>query len=75
MAAIGTCAADSNAMKKRRRATTKTKRSSAPKVRGRRDFSSTSAKKMALFKRERDEALEESLRRLRGSQSNQFVAG
>ena len=60
MAAIGTCAADSNAMKNRRRTTTKTKRSSAPKVRGRRNSSSTSAnKKMALFKRERDEALEQ----------------
>ena len=47
-------------MKKRRRTTTKTKRSSAPKVSGRRNFSNTGADtKIALLKRERDEALEQ----------------
>ncbi len=46
-------------MKNRRRTTTKTKRPSAPKVRGRRKPSRTNANtKMALLKRERDEALE-----------------
>ena len=60
MAIIGTRAADSDAMKNRRRTTTKTKRPSAPKVRGRRKPSSTNANtKIALLKRERDEALEQ----------------
>ena len=60
MAAMGTPAADSDAMKNRRRTTTKTKRPSAPKVRGRRNPSSTNANtKIALLKRERDEALEQ----------------
>jgi signal transduction histidine kinase/DnaJ-domain-containing protein 1 len=60
MAAIGTRAADSDAMKNRRRTTTKTKRTSAPKVRGRRKTSSTNANtENALLKRERDEALEQ----------------
>ena len=60
MAAMGTPAADSDAMKNRRRTTTKTKRPSAPKVRGRRKPSSTNANtKIALLKRERDEALEQ----------------
>ena len=60
MAAIGTRAADSDAMKNRRRTTTKTKRSSAPKVSGRRKPSDTNADaKIALLKRERDEALEQ----------------
>ena len=59
MAAIGTRAADSDAMKNRRRTTTKTKRPSAPKVSGRRNPSSANANtKIALLKRERDEALE-----------------
>jgi GAF domain-containing protein len=45
-------------MKNRRRTTTKAKRPSAPKVRGRRNPSSTDANaKNALLKRERDEAL------------------
>jgi signal transduction histidine kinase len=60
MAAIGTRAADSDAMKNRRRTTTKTKRPSAPKVRGRRNPSSTNANTLiALLKRERDEALDQ----------------
>jgi GAF domain-containing protein len=60
MAAMGTPAAASDAMKNRRRTTTKTKRPSAPKVRGRRNPSSTNANtKIALLKRERDEALEQ----------------
>ena len=60
MAAMGTPAADSDAMKNRRRTTTKTKRPSAPKVSGRRKPSSTNANtKIALLKRERDEALEQ----------------
>ena len=60
MAAIGTPAADSDAMKNRRRTTTKAKRPIAPKVSGRRKPSSTNADaKTALFKRERDEALEQ----------------
>ena len=60
MAAMGTRAADSDAMKNRRRTTTKTKRPSAPKVSGRRNPSSTNANtKIALLKRERDEALEQ----------------
>ena len=60
MAAIGTRAADSDAMKNRRRTTTKAKRPSAPKVRGRRKPSSTNANtKNALLKRERDESLEQ----------------
>ena len=60
MAAIGTPAADSDAMKNRRRTTTKPKRPSAPKVSRRRNPSSTNANtKIALLKRERDEALEQ----------------
>ena len=60
MAAMGTPAADSDAMKDRRRTTTKTKRASGPKVSGRRKPSSTNADtKIALLKRERDEALEQ----------------
>ena len=59
MAAMGTHVANSDAMKNRRRTTTKAKRPSAPKVRGRRNPSSTNANtKNALLKRERDEALE-----------------
>ena len=60
MAAMGTPAADSDAMKDRRRSTTKTKRPAAPKVSGRRNTSGTSANtKIALLERERDEALEQ----------------
>ena len=60
MAAMGTPAANSDAMKNRRRPTTKTKRPSAPKAMGRRKTSSIDAStKIALFKRERDEALEQ----------------
>ena len=60
MAAIGTRAADSDAMKNRRLTTSKTKRPSAPKVSGRRKPSSTNGDtKNALLKRERDEALEQ----------------
>ena len=60
MAAMGVPAAFSDAMKNRRRTTTKAKRPSAPKVRGRRKPSSTKANtKIALLKRERDEALEQ----------------
>ena len=60
MAARGTPAADSDAMKIRRRTTTKTKRPAAPKVRGRRKPSSTNADAtIALLKRERDELLEQ----------------
>ena len=59
MAAMGTRAADSDAMKNRRR-TTKTKRPSAQKVSGRRNPSGTNSNtKIALLKRERDEALEQ----------------
>ena len=60
MAAMGTPAADSDAMKNRRRTTTKTKRPGAPKVSGHRKPSGTNANtKIALLKRERDEALEQ----------------
>ena len=60
MAAIGTCAADSYAMKNRRRTKTKAKRPSASNVSGRRNPSSTNANtKIALLKRERDEAIEQ----------------
>ena len=60
MAAIGTPAGDCVAMKNRRHTKIKTKRPSAPKVRGRRKPSSTNADtKIALLKRERDEALEQ----------------
>ena len=60
MAAMGTPAADSDAMKNRRRTTTKTKRPGAPKVSGRRNPSSTSANtKNTLLTRERDELLEQ----------------
>jgi len=57
---MGTCAADSDAMKNRRRTTTKAKRPGAPKVRGRRNPSSINANtKNALLERERDELLEQ----------------
>ena len=60
MAAMGTPAADSDAMKNRRRTTTKTKRPSAPKVSGRRKtFTSNADAEIALLKRERDEASEQ----------------
>jgi GAF domain-containing protein len=60
MAAEGTREADSDAMKNRRRTTTKTKRPSAPKVSLRRKPSSINADtKIALLQRERDEALEQ----------------
>ena len=56
---MGTPAADSDAMKNRRRTVTKTKRP-APKVSGRRKPSSTNVNtKNGLLKRERDEALEQ----------------
>ncbi len=56
---MGTPAADSDAMKNRRRTTTKPKRPGAPKPSGRRKPSSTDANtKNALLIRERDEALE-----------------
>ena len=59
MAAMGTRAADSDAMKNRRRTTIKATHPSAPKVSGRRKPSSTNVNtKIALLKRERDEALE-----------------
>jgi GAF domain-containing protein len=57
---MGTPAADSDAMKNRRRTRTKSKRPSAQKVSGRRKPSSTDADaKIALLRRERDEALEQ----------------
>jgi signal transduction histidine kinase len=57
---MGTRAADSDAMKNRRRTTKKTQRPSAPKVSGRRKPSNTNANtKNALLERERDEALEQ----------------
>ncbi len=60
MAAMGTPAADIDAMKNRRRTTTKTKRPSAPKVSRRRMPSGTNAStEIALLKRERDEAIEQ----------------
>ena len=60
MAAMGMPAAVSDAMKNRRRTTTKSKRPSAPRVRGRRKPSRTNADtKIALLKHERDEALEQ----------------
>ena len=60
MASTGTRAADSDAMKNRRRTTTKPKRPSAPKVSVRRNPSCTNDKTtIALLKRERDEALEQ----------------
>ena len=60
MAAIGTLATGSDAMKNRRRTTTKIKRPSAPKVSAGRKPSSTNGNtKIALLKRERDEALEQ----------------
>ena len=60
MAAMGTPAADGEAMKDRRRTPTKTKRPSAPKARGRRKTSSSNADaEIALLKRERDEASEQ----------------
>jgi hypothetical protein len=59
MAAMGTRAADSDAMKNRRRTTTRTKRST-PKVSGRRKPSSSHVNtKIALLTRERDEALKQ----------------
>ena len=58
--ALGTRAVDSDAMKNRRRTTIKTKRPSAPKVRGRRKTSSSNANaKIELLERERDELLEQ----------------
>ena len=58
MAAIGARAADSNAMKNRRRTTTRTKRPRARKVLRRRISSEANLhKKVALLTRERDEAL------------------
>jgi GAF domain-containing protein len=60
MAAMGMPATVSDAMKNRRRTTTKAKRPSAPKVRGRRKPSRTNGDtKIALLERERDEALEQ----------------
>ena len=57
---MGAPAANGDAMKNRRRTTTKVKRPSAPKARGRRNPSITDANtKIALLKRERDEALEQ----------------
>src|SRR3984957_2768235 len=57
---MGTPAADSDAMKNRRRTTTKTKRPGAPKVSGHRKSSGATANtRIALLKRERDEALEQ----------------
>ena len=57
MAAIGTPLAVGNAMKNRRRTTTKSKRPSAPKASGRRKTSSTNSDaKIALPTPERDEA-------------------
>jgi len=57
---MGAPAADSDAMKIRRRTTTKAKRPSAPKISGRRSSSGTSANtKIALLKRQRDEAQEQ----------------
>ena len=59
MAAIGTPAAVSDAMKNRRRTTTKSKRPSAPKVvRGRSSSAASHETKIAALTRERDEALE-----------------
>ena len=59
MAAMGTPAAGSDAMKNRRRTTTKTKRPSAPKVARSRSSSVVSqGAKVAALTRERDEALE-----------------
>ena len=59
MAAIGTWAADIDAMKNRKRITTKANRRT-PKVSGRHTPSGTTANtKIALLKRERDEALEQ----------------
>ena len=60
VAAMGMPAAVSDAMKNRRRTTTKAKRPRAQKVRGRRNPSSTSAStKNTLLTRERDELLEQ----------------
>ena len=57
MAVMGTSATDSDAMKNRRRTTTKTKRPSSPQLRGRRNPSSTNTgTKIALPTPERDEA-------------------
>ena len=57
---MGCPAAGSDAMKNRRRTTTKAKRPSAPKVSGRRKPSSTNANtKIALLEHERDELLEQ----------------
>jgi signal transduction histidine kinase len=59
MAAMGTPAADSDAMKNRRRTTKRTKRSSAPKVvRGRSSSAASKETKIATLTRQRDEALE-----------------
>jgi two-component system NtrC family sensor kinase len=60
MAAMGTRAADCDAMKKRRRTTTKPKRRTAPKVLRRRISPGAGLrKKVALLTRERDEALQQ----------------
>jgi GAF domain-containing protein len=60
MAATGACAADSHAMKNRRRVTPKTKRPNPPKTMGRRNPSGTNVNtKIALLERERYEALEQ----------------
>ena len=60
MAAMDMHTANSDAMKTRRRATTKTKRPSAPKVSARSNPSGTNANtKILLLERERDEALKQ----------------
>ena len=59
MAAMGMPAAVSDAMKNRRRTTTKAKRPSAPKVRRHKPSNTNANTKNALLKRERDEALEQ----------------
>jgi two-component system, NtrC family, sensor kinase len=62
MAAMGTRAADSDAMKKRRRATTRTKRPGAPKVSRRRGSSAGGLKtEVARLTRELGEALEQQI--------------
>jgi signal transduction histidine kinase len=59
MAGTGTRAADSDAMKNRRRTMTKTKRPSAPKLRRRKTSSTNVNAKIELLERERDELLEQ----------------
>ena len=56
---LGTRAADSDVMKNRRRTTTRTKRTSAPKVRRRKTSSTNANAKIELLERERDELLEQ----------------